>query len=414
MSADSVDSRWVLVVVLVVVLIETIGYSLLLPLAPLLLTESESAFFLLPDQYTVETGYILLGTLITLYPLGQFLSAPVMGQLSDRYGRRLLLSLSIVGSAIAHLLFAIGIITASIPLLLVSRLFDGITGGNIAVIQAVAADVSPAEKRSTYFGLIIAMFSVGFVIGPFLSGALSSPDVVPWFTSWTPFVFAAGLAMISLTIVSRFLPETSPMDREQGFNWRRTLRNVRDAFDMQHRRRLFGTSFFFSFGGAFFTSFISVFLIQHHGFDQFAVGNFYLYFGGLLFLTQVVVVPRFFDRFSESRTMPITLFLAGFFLLAAYLPEAAWLFLAITPLFTVSIGLTQVSLITLISNSGADQDQGLILGVNASLSSLGRSFPGFLSGIAAAFIAPESPVLIASIIIMATALAYAWLSRRST
>lgn len=411
MQADTVDRQYVVRVLLAATLIEIIGFGILFPIIPLLLTEPGSAFFILPDRYSIETGYMLLGVLIAFYPLGQFLSAPIMGQLSDRYGRRLMLQLSIMGTVTANILFSVGIITATIPLLLGARLLDGLTGGNVSITQAAVADVSETGERSKNFGRISAVFGIGFIIGPFLGGALSNPDLVPWFTSWTPFVFAAVLSSVAFLIVHRYLPETSPMDRSTPITWRQPFRNIRRALEMQHRRRLFGTNFFYTIGFGFFTSFISVFLIQQFGFDQFAIGNFFLYIGIIIFLTQVVLVPRFFDRFAASRTMPVTLFLTGFFVFLGYMPEQLWLFLAIAPFFAMFNGLTQVSIITLISETGDEAEQGLVLGINASLRALSHAIPAFLSGVAAALFSPEIPVLVAAIIIMATAIGYTVLAR---
>lgn len=142
-----------LLVILSVVFLDLVGIGILIPVVPILLAGPRSPFYLLPVGYTIQTGYILLGWLVAIYPLCQFLAAPILGQLSDRYGRRKLLGISVTGTCISYIIFALGIVTRNIPLLFLARGFDGVTGGNIPVAQAVIADITPPEQRAKNFGL---------------------------------------------------------------------------------------------------------------------------------------------------------------------------------------------------------------------------------------------------------------------
>lgn len=404
-DADSTVLR----ILFVTTVIEVIGYGMVLPILPLLLTEPSSTLFLLPEKYTLGTGFLFLGLLIAVYPLGQFVSTPILGQLSDRYGRRPLLILSIVGTVIADIVFGLAILTANIPLMFLSRGLNGLTGGNISIVQAAIADVSPRETKSKNFGLIGAAFGLGFIIGPFLGGLLSSPKILPFFNAATPFFVAAVFSAVSAVLIHYKLYETSPLESDVVVNWRQSIDNIRRAFQMPQRRALFSTSFLYYSGFAFFTSFVGVFLVKRFGFDQIAIGNYFLYVGVLVLLTQVVVVPRFYRRFAEHRTMPFTLFAAGIALLLLYPQHALIVFLLITPLFSVSNGLTQVAITTLISESGDANDQGLLLGINSSLRALGAAIPSGLAGVSAAMFAPETPILIAGALITVTAIIYlAW------
>ncbi len=407
------NERTVIRVLFLATLIEVIGFGMVLPILPLLLTEPSSPFFLLPGMYTVEQGFLLLGLLIAAYPLGQFFATPILGQLSDKYGRRPMLLLSIAGTVIANVIFGFAIITANIPFMFLSRALNGITGGNIAIVQAGIADVSDTAQKATNFGRISAAFGFGFMVGPFLGGLLSTPDVLPFFNASTPFFIAAVFSTASALLVYARLHETSPQDIDISVNWKQSIDNIIQAFRMPQRRALFTTSFLYYCGFGFLTSFMAVFLIQRFEFTQFHIGNYFLYIGVIVVLTQLIIVPQFYSRFRESRAMPLTLFATGIAILILYPQHALIPFLLLTPLFSVANGITRVGIITLISNTGGDTDQGLILGVNSSLRALATAIPSGLAGAAAAVFAPETPILIAGGIITVTAIGYlTWKNKR--
>lgn len=405
------DGDHVIRVLFVSVLVEVIGFGILFPIIPLLLTEPGSRFYILPAAMSVQTGYLLLGILIASYPIGQFFATPVLGQLSDRYGRRSMLILSIAGTVLANIVFAAGIILANLPLLFVSRIINGLTGGNISIVQAAIADISTATKKASNLGKIGAAFGIGFIIGPFLGGVLSSPGIHPFLTAATPFLFAAALSTMSLLFVYRALPETAPMHGTGGIDWLQGIHNIRMAFTMPERRRLFTVSFLYFSGFTFFTSFIPVYLIARFGLDQFAIGNVFLFIGVLVLIGQLKVVPFVADRFDEARVLPVALFLTGFFILVQLVPQNLIPYLLVLPLFSFSNAVSQVFTTTLISNTGSADDQGLVLGINTSLRALGQALPSALAGAAAALFAPATPLLIGGSIIILAALGYVAVSR---
>jgi DHA1 family tetracycline resistance protein-like MFS transporter len=157
----------VLPIIMLTIFIDVLGIGILIPVIPLLLADPASSFYLLPASFSIDRGYIMLGFLTAMYPFMQFLATPILGQLSDKYGRKYILAGSLFGTALSYVVFAFAIITRNIPLLFISRAFDGLTGGNIAVGQAVLADISKPEERARTFGLIGAVFGIGFILGVF-------------------------------------------------------------------------------------------------------------------------------------------------------------------------------------------------------------------------------------------------------
>jgi DHA1 family tetracycline resistance protein-like MFS transporter len=134
-------------VVFFTILLNALGFGILIPIIPLLLADPKSQYFMLPHSFSLGQGYIIFGFLVAIYPLMQFMATPILGQLSDKFGRKKILAISLAGTFISYILFAIGILLKNIPLLFISRAFDGITGGNISVAQAVVADVTPPQKE---------------------------------------------------------------------------------------------------------------------------------------------------------------------------------------------------------------------------------------------------------------------------
>ncbi|XXF75940.1 MFS transporter [Myxococcaceae bacterium GXIMD 01537] len=154
--------------------------------------------------YGVKYGAspFMAGLLVAVYSLMQLIFAPVLGRLSDRYGRRPVLLLSLAGSALGYLLFAVA---HSLPLLFLSRLIDGASGGNIATAQAYVADVTGPEDRAKGMGMVGAAFGIGFVLGPALGGFLGA-----WGGNLAIGLFAAGLAALNLYCTWRYLLESRP------------------------------------------------------------------------------------------------------------------------------------------------------------------------------------------------------------
>ena len=391
----------VLLAVVFTVCIDLLGLGILIPVIPQLLANPASPYYLLPAGWTVGQGYILLGCLTAIYPFMQFFATPILGELSDRFGRKPILTISLVGTSLSYIVFAIGIVTRSLPLLFFARAFDGVTGGNIAVAQAAIADITKPEDRAKNFGLIGAAFGVGFTLGPYLGGVLSDPAKVSWFTAATPFWFAAGLAFLNALSVVFLLPETlRTRAKDMVFHWTRALRNIVRAFGMKTLRPIFVSSFLFQAGFTFFTTFSSVFLISRFGWAQGEIGNYFAYIGVWIAISQAVVTRIVSGRWDARDIVSVSLFGTGLFILAQFLPTSAWGLLAIVPLFAIFTGLTQANMTSLVSRSAGASVQGEILGINSSVQALAQTIPPVLSGFIAASIGATVPVLVAGITIM--------------
>ncbi|RKH82768.1 MFS transporter, partial [Corallococcus sp. AB045] len=157
-----------------------------------------------------------VGLLVAVYSLMQLVAAPIMGRLSDRFGRRPVLLISQVGSLVGYVLFAFA---HTLPLLFLSRVIDGVSGGNVSTAQAVVADITKPHERARGMGIIGAAFGLGFVLGPALGGVLGA-----WGGNLAIGLFAAGLSALNLINTWFFLPETRRADSPSA-----TTRNMRGA-----------------------------------------------------------------------------------------------------------------------------------------------------------------------------------------
>jgi len=382
-------------IILFTILIDTLGIGILGPILPQLLGNPNSPNYLLGAGADVRSGYIMFGFLVAVYPVMQFFATPVLGQLSDRFGRKPVLALSLAGTSLGYALFAIGIVIKNIPLLFVARALDGITGGNLSVAQAAIADVTKPEDRTKNFGLIGAAFGVGFIVGPFLGGVLADRSVAWWFSASTPFWFAAMLAAANTTQVLLQFDETNTHIRHFPMQFFRGIANIARAYAMPELRTIFLTSFFFNAGFGFFISFFGLFLIHRFNFNEARIGNFFAWVGVCAIFTQTFTTRRIAAKFSEPQVLKVSL-LGVSCVMFAYLvaPSPLWLFL-IAPISSTFNGLSLANMGGLLSRSVAPQVQGEILGIGSSIAALANSLPPLIGGFFAASFAPSAPVLAA-------------------
>lgn len=398
-----------LLVVLMIIFIDMLGIGILIPVIPLLLTDPQAPQFLLPAHLSVQQGFILLGFLTATFPLAQFFAAPILGQLSDRYGRKKILLISLAGTCLSYILFAIGILTKNIPLLFVSRFFDGLTGGNIAVAQATIADITKPEDRAKNFGLMGAVFGLGFIIGPFLGGVLSNYRIIPWFNASTPFWFAALLSFVNIIFIILIFSETHlGLNKTLKINWSKSLLNVVHAFSFKSLRVLYTTMFLFTGGFTFFTTFFSVYLIQKFGFNEGDIGNFFAFIGVWIIITQAILMRVASKYFKEKQILKVTIILFSLCVLAYMLPTRSWQLYTLIPMFAICNGLTFANLTSLVSRSADAKVQGEVMGISASVQALSQSIPPILSGYIAARLSIYHPIVVSFVIIMVSGIIFSF------
>lgn len=190
--------------IFITVLIDVIGFGIIIPVLPKLIQDLTGGDMSEASRYG--------GWMMFTYAIMQFLFAPILGNLSDRYGRRTIILISLFGFGLDYLLLAWA---PTITWLFVARILSGITGASITTASAYIADISTPEKRAQNFGMIGAAFGLGFIIGPFIGGVLGQ------YGDRIPFLFAAGLTLVNWLYGMFILPESLPAHKRRKFEWKK-------------------------------------------------------------------------------------------------------------------------------------------------------------------------------------------------
>jgi DHA1 family tetracycline resistance protein-like MFS transporter len=397
----------------VTIFIDMLGIGILIPVIPQLLGEPTSMYYLL-DPSQAKLGFLLLGLLVASYPIATFFASPVLGAMSDKYGRKPVLVASLFGTSISYFVFAFAIVTRNIPLLFVSRIIDGITGGNISVAQAAIADSTTPENRTKVFGMIGAAFGLGFIFGPFLGGILSSPSVFSSFSASTPFIFSGILAFLNMISIQYFFTESiKEKDHERHIDFFASLKNIAKTKKFEQIRMLFLVSFLFNAGFSFFTSFFNVYLTNTFSFSSAQIGNFFAYVGIWIIITQVFVVRKMANKFKEIDLLGPAYIASAIGILLYLIPTAPWQLLIIVPLASIPNGLQQANFSAFLTKRTDEKVRGEVLGINASVNSLGQSLPPLLAGAIAAVTASYVPIVISSLVVLSAGLVFIYKVKNS-
>ncbi len=378
------------------VLIDMIGVGILLPVLPQLFANPASPHYLLGSGTSAAEGYRLLGLLLAVFSLGQFLTAPIFGQLSDKIGRKKVLIWSLVATAFGYVLFAIGLALQNLPLLFFARGLSGLMSGNIVIAQAMIGDLSHGSDRAKNFGLIGAAFGLGFIVGPLLGGLLADPHTVSWFSAATPFWFAAILSVVNVVFVVTSLSEThTAPKRDTRLVIGQAAKNVFHAWRYVTLRPLFITNFLLTFGFMFYTSFIAVFLTYRFHYAEGDIGKYFAFVGVCIAVTQGVVTRLVAKRMPEERVLSWSLAAIGLFIAAVLIvPSSGYLYLNV-PFLAVAVGLSMANMSALISKKAGPERQGEVMGLNGSVTSLAMLAPQLLAGFIAAAYSPTAPLYFA-------------------
>ncbi len=388
----------VLPIIFVTILLDMIGIGMLIPLIPILFTDTTSPEFLLTG-YSQTAQYIMAGLITSVFGLMQFIAAPLLGELSDTYGRKKLLTIGVGILALSQLLFGFGLETGSLLILFISRIIAGIAAGNFSIAQAAIADVTLPQFRARNFGLIGTAAGIGFIVGPVLGGWLAG-----LFDVAAPFWCATALGILNLLLLTLFFPEThKPKKMVRNFHIWKGIHNIQAAWRDKDARPVYLASFFHMAGFSFFISFIGVLLVNRFGLSESAIGTFFGAVGFWIIITQAFILRIVTKKYSERQILRITMLLVAFAItLYPFVPTVLWVY-CIIPLLAIPNGLTMANIMALVSKSVSADRQGAALGINGSLMALAQGGIPLIAGVSSGFLGLSAPFLAGGCLI-----AYAW------
>jgi DHA1 family tetracycline resistance protein-like MFS transporter len=363
----------VLGLIFFIMLMDIIGLTIIIPVAPFIVQRfSQDALMV-----TALTG---------IYAAAQFLAAPALGKLSDRLGRKRVLLACILGSAIGYFIFGIG---GALWILFLSRLIDGISGGNLSIAGAYIADISAPEERPKNFALIGMAFGLGFIVGPALGGALSQISID------APAFGAGVLSLITAVFIIFWLPESLPEEKRekspmtgQDFN---PLVAIGDMARKPGVGVLLVVSCLFAFGFDAINSILPLFVVKQFAVQPWEIGALFVVTGLVTAFTQAALVPRVVARFGERRMAIASQLALSLGAVVMVLAPAFW-WLYPNALLTSGIGgFIWGTLGAMIASKVQPHEQGQLSGVNTALQSLMAMTAPFVAGLIYDYVAPGAP-----------------------
>jgi DHA1 family tetracycline resistance protein-like MFS transporter len=377
-------------------LIDVIGLAIIIPVIPKLIEH------LIHGDVSDASSYS--GWLTAVYASMQFLFSPLIGNLSDKFGRRPVLLCSLVGFSIDYMFLAFA---PTIAWLFVGRIIAGITGASFTTASAYIADISAPEKRAANFGLVGVAFGLGFIIGPVLGGILGKYNVQ------YPFLAAAGLALLNAIYGYFILPESLPKDKRRNFDWKRA-NPVGSLMQLSKYKAVVGLAaslFLVYFAAQAVQSVWTFYTIKKFAWNEATVGYSLGFVGLMVALVQGGLIRIIMPKLGQQRSIWVGLVIYSVGLLLFAFASKGWMMFAYLIPYCLG-GIAGPALQGYMSTSVPDNEQGELQGGLTSLMSLSSVFGPILMTWSfyyftkpnAPFQFPGAPFVIGSILMLLSAL----------
>ena len=359
MSAPTPGRKPALGFIFVTVVLSVLGFGLLIPVLPELVKQFRGS--------DVSAGSHAYGWLVSSYAFMQFFGAPVLGSLSDRFGRRKVILIALAGSSTD---FAVMALAPNLTILFVARMVGGLTAGVISTANAYVADVTPPAQRAQGFGMIGAAFGLGFIIGPLIGGLLGSIDLR------LPFWAASGCSALNWLYGFFVLPESLSPQHRRAFSWKRA--NPVGALAALRRfpavLGLAESYFILTLAQMMLFSIWALYTNHRYGWDPRHVGFSLMLVGVMSALVQAVLARRIIGRIGERRGVILGLLLSATAQTLYGLAPEGWMVYLIIPLGALA-GVAGPAMQTYITKQVPPDEHGGVQGIYSGLASL-AGIPG--------------------------------------
>lgn len=401
-----------LFIIFLIVTLGFIGVALPYPiLSPLFL---EHQYNLVPTYFSDSTKPFLLGITLACYPLGQFLSSPIIGDLSDKIGRKKILVLTLLGTAIGYLLCAFSIMINNIWLLIVSRFLTGLAEGNITIAQACATDMSNQVHKTKSFGIIYAAAALGYIIGPLLSGYLLSSTQGPNFS--LPFFAATALSLGTTILVLFFFKEQSNSAKnilKSNFKkyissnlkhfFIRSFQHIKEVWQDHKLQKLLIVHMILFAGIDLFYGYSPLYLLKTWHSSSTEISSFVAVFAISYSLSQATLVPLAKRLLTATAILFLSAVFSGVLVMICLACVQKYILYILFPTAGVFFSLSSTYIAVLISDSAEQNIQGKVIGVSQSIRVFNDASIVIIGGLLASLSA-SLPFIIAGCLMIAAGL----------
>ena len=338
-----------LLIIFLTIFVNLVGFGIIIPLLP---------FY----AETFGASPFVIGLLFAVFSLAQLFASPVLGDLSDRYGRRPVLIFSLLGTVASFVMLAVA---QSITMLFLARIVDGLSGGNISTARAYVADITEPQDRARAYGILGAAFGLGFIFGPALSGVLVR-------ISYTAPIWAAASITVVATIMAwLWLPETVHRVHAGTGN---PLTFLPELLRRPRVLRVLGIDFVFWFALAIFQTTFGLFVAARFGYGPAATGYLFAGFGLLGAVVQGGMIRPMVRRLGDKSTFEIGLVFSAVGLVAAAYTDSLTIFGLILLPLALGMGFGMPTMSSLVSRAAGANEQGRVQGAASAVESLSRTF----------------------------------------
>jgi DHA1 family tetracycline resistance protein-like MFS transporter len=374
-----------------VVFVGFLGYSLMITVFTPMILHNDNG--MLAASSTTGHRTVVLGVLLSLYPLGQFLGSPVMGALSDRFGRRPMLLSSLAATTAWYALIAVALSEQSLALLMVASLGAGLSEANIVIAQGAIADAASEGDRPRLFGYIYMSASLAYVVGPLGGGKLADASLASWFGYSTPYWVVFGLLLVMLGWIAIGFHETRSAREGTEVSYRQAFTNLAGVVTDERLRRLYLVNLLLYLAIFGFFRVYPMYLVDEFGLGVSGVSEFVAFVGVPIVIANLWLVGVLSRRLAP-RTMVIGFgFALGLLMATVVLPtatEGMWFTLGPTALV---LAICLPACAAMVSLAASAREQGRVLGNNQSLQVGAEAMSGLAGGALAAVVV-KLPLLV--------------------
>ncbi len=351
--------------------LDNCGYSMVFVLFPPLLLNADYGF--LPNHPSLTTKLIAMGVLYAAFPIAQLLGAPIIGELADRYGRKKIFFITIIGTVLGYFLTGITVALKSLSLLFVSRFITGLFSGNLGLCNASIADLSPNEKqRAKNYGILTVVWGISFPIALILGGFLSDPSLSMSFSPSLPFYIVGWITTLGLFAIVFFFPETFKETKQRfQIDLIKGFHNLWDALRIPTVKKFFLLMLLWTMGWDYSIIWYGAYCIQKFGVSQEIITLGLIVQGVFWTLGGAVAKPLLLRSMNVKQIGKLSFILTAFLLaISAFMPTFPT-FILIYSLSAIMGAVSLSSTFNLISTSSPAADQGKAMGLAQSIMSLG-------------------------------------------